>query len=536
MGLSDGTVGAELVKARDGRGDATFLMFGDDTYTYADAEERSARVGAGLRGLGVARGDHVALIMPNAPEFLWAWFGAARVGAPVVPVNTALKGDGLVHILDHSDSETVVVHADLLERFTDVRGRLPKVRRAVVVGGDGTGAASTGAAGTRTDGFEDTSWDDLIGSPAAGGAGVDDASIAPGDLMMVMYTSGTTGLPKGVTIPHQQIIGAPFLASFAGLNPSDVFYTCLPLFHANAALISIWGAFGLGTRVALSPRFSASRFWDDVRRYGATQFNSLGAMMPILFKQPERPDDADNPCRVVLSAACPKEIWEAFERRFGVEIIEFYGTVEGGLSMAGPDAPVGSIGKPLPINEMRIVRDDDTECDPYEVGEIVSRPVGGPPTVEYYKNPDATAEKVRGGWMRSGDAGYADAEGYLWFADRKKDFLRRRGENISSFEVEKVLNDHPDVLESAVYAVPAELGEDDVMAALVVRAGATLDPEDLMRHCEKRMAYFMVPRYLRVVDELEKTGTHRVQKQGLRDQGVTDDTWDRDAAGYTLER
>jgi len=523
MGLADGTVGAELVKARDARGDAPFLMFADDTYSYADAEERSARAAAGLRSLGVARGDHVALIMPNTPEFLWAWFGAARLGAPVVPVNTALKGDGLVHILDHSDSETVVVHADLLDRFTDVRGRLAKVRRAVVVGGDATGAG----------GFSDTSWDDLT---AARASDVGDASIAPGDLMMVMYTSGTTGLPKGVTIPHQQIIGAPFLASFAGLDADDVFYTCLPLFHANAALISIWGAFGLGTRVALSPRFSASRFWDDVRRYGATQFNSLGAMMPILFKQPERPDDADNPCRIVLSAACPKEIWEAFEWRFGVEIIEFYGTVEGGLSMAGPDAPVGSIGKPLPINEMRIVRDDDTECDPYEVGEIVSRPVGGPPTVQYYKNPDATAEKVRGGWMRSGDAGYVDADGYLWFADRKKDFLRRRGENISSFEVEKVLNDHPDVLESAVYAVPAELSEDDVMAALVLQPGATLDPVDLMRHCEKRMAYFMVPRYLRVVDELEKTGTHRVQKQSLRDQGVTDDTWDREAAGYVLER
>jgi len=536
MGLADGTVGAELVKAADSRGDVTFLMFGDDTYTYADAEERSARVAAGLRDLGVARGDHVALIMPNAPEFLWAWFGAARLGAPVVPVNTALKGDGLVHILDHSDSETVVVHADLLERFAAVRDRLPKVRRAVIVGGTaGAGAGSGPGDGGGAPTAADMSWDDLIAAPVAG-AGVDDESIKPGDLMMVMYTSGTTGLPKGVTIPHQQIIGAPFLASFAGLNPSDVFYTCLPLFHANAALISIWGAFGLGTRVALSPRFSASRFWDDIRRYEATQFNALGAMMPILFKQPERPDDADNPCRVVLSAACPKEIWEAFERRFGVEIIEFYGTVEGGLTMAGPDAPVGSIGKPLPINEMRIVRDDDTECDPYEVGEIVSRPVGGPPTVEYYKNPDATAEKVRGGWMRSGDAGYRDAEGFLWFADRKKDFLRRRGENISSFEVERVLNDHPDVLESAVYAVPADLGEDDVMAALVMQPGTALDPVALMRHCEKRMAYFMVPRYLRVVDELEKTGTHRVQKQGLRDEGVTDDTWDREAAGYVLER
>lgn len=518
MALADGTVGSELVKARDCRGDNPFLMFGDDVYTYADMEERSARVANGLRDLGVTRGSNIAMIMPNSPEFLWAWFGASRVGAPVVPVNTALKGDGLVHIVDHSDSETLVVHAELVDRFLAVRDRLPKLQRVVVVGGD---------AG------DDVSWEGLLQAPAES---PDDESIQAADLMMVMYTSGTTGLPKGVVIPQQQIVGVPFLAAFAGLNSDDVFYTCLPLFHANAALISIWGAFGLGTKVALSPRFSASRFWDEIRRYGATEFNALGAMMPILYKQPERPDDADNPCRLVVSAACPKEIWEDFERRFGVEIVEFYGTVEGGLTMAGPDAPVGSIGKPLPINEMRVVRDDDTDCDPMEVGEIISRPAGGPPTVQYYKNPEATAEKIKGGWMRSGDLAYADEEGYLWFVDRKKDSMRRRGENISSFEVEKTINEHPDVLESAVYAVPSELGEDEVMAALVLQPGATFDPLSIIKHCDERMAYFMVPRYLRAVPELEKTGTHRVQKQGLREQGVTPDSWDREAAGYELKR
>lgn len=518
MALADGTVGSELVKARDCRGDNPFLMFGDDVYTYADMEERSARVANGLRDLGVTRGSNVAMIMPNSPEFLWAWFGASRVGAPVVPVNTALKGDGLVHIVDHSDSETLVVHAELVDRFLAVRDRLPKLQRVVVVGGD---------AG------DDVSWEGLLEAPAES---PDDESVQAADLMMVMYTSGTTGLPKGVVIPQQQIVGVPFLAAFAGLNADDVFYTCLPLFHANAALISIWGAFGMGTKVALSPRFSASRFWDEIRRYGATEFNALGAMMPILYKQPPRPDDADNPCRLVVSAACPKEIWEDFERRFGVEIVEFYGTVEGGLTMAGPDAPVGSIGKPLPINEMRVVRDDDTDCDPTEVGEIISRPVGGPPTVQYYKNPEATAEKIKGGWMRSGDLAYADEEGYLWFVDRKKDSMRRRGENISSFEVEKTINEHPDVLESAVYAVPSELGEDEVMAALVLQPEATFDPLSIIKHCDERMAYFMVPRYLRVVTELEKTGTHRVQKQGLRGQGVTPDSWDREAAGYELKR
>lgn len=516
--LAPGTVGQAVTAARDARGDRTYLMFGDDEYSYADVEHCSARVANGLRDLGVVKGSHVALILPNSPEYLWAWFGAARVGAPVVPVNTALKGEGLVHIVDHSDAETVVVHRDLLDRFHSVRGRLPKVQHVVVVGGD---------AG------DDTPWDDII---AASPDDADDETIVPSDLMLVMYTSGTTGLPKGVVIPQAQIMGGALLLSLAGVTADDVLYTCLPLFHANAAIISVWGAFGLGTKLAVSARFSASRFWSEIRRYGATEFQALGAMMPILFKQPERPDDAANPCRLVVSAACPKDIWEPFETRFGVEIVEFYGTVEGGLTMAGPDDPVGSIGKPLPINDMMVVRDDDTECDPNEVGEIISRPAGGGGLVSYYKNAEATAEKTRGGWMRSGDLAYADGDGYLWYVDRKKDSMRRRGENISSYEVEQIVNEHDAVLESAAYAVPSELGEDDVMVALVLQPGATLDPVALMDHCAERMAYFMVPRYVRVVDELPKTGTHRVQKAGLRAEGVAAGTWDREAAGYELER
>lgn len=521
------TVGGRLVEARGDRGDRPFLLFDDDVYTYADVEERSAAVANGLREIGVHRGDNVAMLMPNCPEFLFAWFGAARIGAPVVPVNVALKGDGLVHIVDHSDATTLVVDSDHLAQVARVRERLPKLSRVVIVGG-GAGDVSDAGVGA-------VEWERVAAADPGGADG--DCGVAPTDLMMVMYTSGTTGLPKGVTIPQAQVLGGGLLCGFAGLNPDDVFYTCLPLFHANAAIISVWGAFGLGTRIALGRRFSASRFWDEIRRYGATQFNALGAMMPILYKQPPRPDDADNPVRLVLSAACPRDIWDGFEKRFGVDIVEFYGTVEGGLTMAGPDAPPGSIGKPLPINEMRVVRDDDTECAPGEPGELVSRPAGGgSASVSYYKDEKSSAAKTRGGWLRSGDLAYVDDDGWLWFVDRKTDSMRRRGENISSYEVERVLNRHPDVLESGVYAVASDVGEDDVMAALVLAEGAGFDPESILRHCEEHMAYFQVPRYLRVVEALPKTETHRVQKGPLRSDGVTPDTWDREAAGYELQR
>ncbi len=498
-------------------GDKPMLLFEDSAYSYAEIDRLSNRVANALLEAGISKGDNVALMLPNSPEFLFSWFGAGKIGAPVVPVNVALKGDGLRHIIETADAKAIVVHHDYWEQVKPV---LPEAVSTIVsVGGDIPGQSHT---------LESI----LQNSPeTAPGIALD-----PSDLMMIMYSSGTTGLPKGVMIPQMQIMGGQLLLQFAGVGPADRLYTCLPLFHANAAVISVWGAIGLGTTLALSRRFSASRFWDETRRYEATEFNALGSMLQMLWNQPPRPDDADNPVRIVLSAACPKEIWRDFEKRFGVEIVEFYGTVEGGLTMAGRDAPVGSIGKPLPFNEMKVVREDDTECEPYEVGELIARPVGGGPLVRYYKNPEATAEKTRGGWLRTGDFAYKDENGYLYFVDRKKDVIRRRGENISSYEIERIVNQHPSVKECAAYAVPSEVGEDEIMVAVVLEEGAEFQPESIIRYCIDNMAYFQVPRYLRVVDEFEKTETHRIKKTKLREEGVTDDTWDRERAGIEVPK
>ncbi|GIX48757.1 MAG: hypothetical protein KatS3mg131_2968 [Candidatus Tectimicrobiota bacterium] len=315
-----------------------------------------------------------------------------------------------------------------------------------------------------------------------------------------------------------------------GYTAEDAVYNPLPLFHIGGQNM-VWMALVSDTRVALAERFSASRFWDDVRKYHATFTLFLGAMIPILYKQPPRPDDADNPLRVALSAAAPRDIWEAFERRFNVKIIELYSQTEGGF-IINPDAhsagKIGSMGKPGATFEMKVVDENDNELPPGQVGELIYRPKGATTLTEYYKNPEATAEKTRGGWIRSGDLAYRDEDGYFYFVDRKSDFMRRRGENISSFEVEKIINQHPKVLESAAYGIPSELGEDEVMVAVVLQPGERLAPEELIRYCEARMAYFMVPRYVRFVEALPKTGTERTMKYQLKAEGITPDTWDRE--------
>ena len=358
------------------------------------------------------------------------------------------------------------------------------------------------------------------------------------DIDSIMYTSGTTGLPKGVIHRHARCYGGFVLPIMTGYTEQDVVYNTLPLFHIGGQNM-VWMALVSDTTVAMAERFSASRFWEDVRQHGATFTLFLGAMIPILHKQPPRPNDHDNPLRVALSAAAPRTIWEEFEQRFHVKIVELYSQTEGGFLLnadAKAEGKVGSMGKPSATFEMKVVDAQDRELPPGAVGELIYKPAGDAALTAYYKNSEATAEKTRGGWMRSGDLAYQDADGYFFFVDRKNDFMRRRGENISSFEVEKIINGHPQVLESAAYAIPSELGEDEVMVAIVLQPGAELEPLEFIQYCEEHMPYFMIPRYVRVVDAFPKTGTERTMKYQLKSQGVTFDTWDREAAGYRLKR
>ncbi|MBM3222898.1 MAG: ATP-dependent acyl-CoA ligase [Candidatus Tectomicrobia bacterium] len=494
--------------------------------TYAQLDARVNRVGNAFAAMGVCTGDKVCVMLPNSPEFLYTWWGNAKLGGVTVPLNTALKGEGLAYIINHSDAETLVLSQRYLPMLAEIRPTLSHLKRLVVLGSEGRQGADLPPGAI--------AFGELLTAPATSPL----QEVWSDDIESIMYTSGTTGLPKGVIHRHARCYGGFMLPIMIGYTTQDVVYNTLPLFHIGGQNM-VWMALVSDTPVILAERFSASRFWHDVRQYHATVTLCLGAMIPILHKQPPQPDDHDNPLRVALSAAAPRTIWEAFEQRFHVKIVELYAQTEGGFLLntdAKAAGKVGSMGKASPVYEVKVVDAQDRDLPPGTVGELIYKPASGTALTEYYKNPDATAEKTRGGWVRSGDLAYQDEDGYFFFVDRKNDFMRRRGENISSFEVEKIIDSHPQVLESAAYAIPSELGEDDVMIALVLQPGAHLPPEDLMRYCEAHMAYFMIPRYVRLLDALPKTGTERTMKYQLQAQGVTHDTWDREMAGYTVQR
>jgi crotonobetaine/carnitine-CoA ligase len=503
--------------------DAPFVTCAGEQLTYSQAMLRAERAAAALATLGIAKGDKVALMLPNCLEFLDLWFGSALLGAALVPVNLGLKGEGLRYIVQHSDARVVIVDASVRAAFeaavaTGVAAGRRYLRGAA--GGEGWGAL-----------------DELL---TGGHPPPPRAAVAPGDLASVLYTSGTTGLPKGVMNGHNAYPAAAFefTQGHVQVREDDSFYTSLPLFHVNAQMLTVVGSLVSGRPMVLAPRFSASGFFDDMRRHGATVFNYIGAMLTMLAKQPERPEDALGPARLAVGGAAPAELWQTFERRFGLQILEIYGLTETATFCLGSpptDIRVGKLGLPVGWAQVRVVRPDETDAGPGEAGELIIRSTRPDVLFQgYYKNPKATADAMAGGWFHSGDRGRRDADGYFVFLDRLKDSIRRRGENISSYEVERVVNSHPLVAESAAVGVPSELGEEEVLIVVVASGAGGPDSEELTAYCAERMAAFMVPRYVRFVDALPKTATERVQKFTLRTLGA-DGAWDRLSSDATPE-
>jgi crotonobetaine/carnitine-CoA ligase len=510
--------------------DRPFLYFKDDVYTYEQLDRESNQFAHGFRELGLKKDDKVSIMMMNHPHYLHAWFGAAKLGIVEVPINTAYKGDLLRHLITNSDSKLLIIDAGFLDRLVLIREHLGNLRRIICRGEIDQAIARELPVPIRP-------IEEFFKYPAD----PVEEDVRPSDPAAIIYTSGTTGLSKGCVCPHNYYVHTGRLvAKLRDANSKDIFYTFLPLFHINAQLMTVLCAQVSDARMALAERFSASTFWDDIHKYGATQFNYLGAVMTILSKQPPRPDDAQCGVRYAFGAACPPDVMQQLEKRYGFECLEGFGMSEIGLAVhdAIGKRRTGSCGKILDeLFDVKLFDDDDEEVGVGEIGEIVVRPKKSYIMMTgYYNMPDKTLETYRNLWFHTGDFAKKDKDGYFYFVDRKKDAMRRRGENISSFEVEKVINTHPSVLESAVFAVPSDLGEDEVMAAVVLKPGEKAKPEELIAFCNERMAYFAVPRYLDFIPELPKTPTNRIEKYRLRQQGVTADTWDREKAGIKIKR
>ncbi|MBU4604422.1 MAG: AMP-binding protein [Proteobacteria bacterium] len=507
-------------------GNREFLRFDQESFGYQDFDQASDRVAAGLQALGVGKGDKVAIIMGNRPEYLFLWFGLSKLGAVEVPVNTAHRGELLSYMLGQSGSKLVVAEAAFLDRLAPVLSELPQLEQVVVLGGEDPFALDKPV-------FDYAEMVDNQG-------GYRRTDVLWSDPFAIVYTSGTTGPSKGSVMPHNYaLFMGEICKAAADYGPDDCLYNALPLFHGNAQFLSTMPALMSGARMVLGTRFSASNFWAEVKKHGCTEFNYIGGILQILYKAEPRPDDADNPLRILFGAGAPPDLYKPFEERFGVRLIEGYGMSEIGVPMLNTvrERKIGSCGKLLPGYEVKLVDDDGLPVSPGQPGECLLRTLEPNCMLrEYHDMPAQTVEAWRDLWFHTGDYLTQDEDGYYYFVDRKKDAIRRRGENISSFEVEKGVRTHEAVLECAAVAVKSAMGEDEVMVCLTLKPGMELTPEELIAHCAEQMAYFMVPRYLRFMEALPKTPTERVQKVLLRNQGVTEDTWDREKTGFELKR
>ncbi|WP_180900621.1 AMP-binding protein [Martelella soudanensis] len=504
-------------------GTRPFLTFNGQVFSFDDLNAMSRSAAAGLAAQGIGKGDRVALMLDNCVEYLALWFGLSRLGAVEVPLNTGHRGAVLAHMLRLSGAKMVVIEAQHLAALDEVAPTLDRSPQVVVRGG----ILPEGA----------IALDALMATRDA----PPEVCVSPRDPYAIMFTSGTTGLSKGALMPQGYALAAARqICEATGYNEADCLYNALPLFHGNAQILSTLPALMAGARAVLCERFSASRFWDDVRTHRCTAFNYIGTILSVLMKAPETPADRDHPLRVMMGAGAGKGLFEAFEARFGVTLIEGYGMSEIGVPITSdPERKrPGSCGRQTPHYDLMLVDRDGCAIEASDTpGELLVRPkTANAMMIEYVEMPEKTVEAFRDLWFHTGDLLQRDADGFWFFVDRDKDALRRRGENISSFEVERVVNAMEDVAESAVIPVPSELGEDDVMVCVVARDGAVLTGEAVRAFCKDRMADFMLPRYVRVVDALPKTPTARVEKHRLRTEGVTPDTWDAENSSTARDK
>jgi crotonobetaine/carnitine-CoA ligase len=482
----------------------------DEIRTYASLWQNAQRIAAWLVARGLAHGERFGLMMRNHPEFVETLAAASITAGIAVPIDPRTRGGKLAYTLRNSGCVGIVCADYCLEALRPLREILPALRWVLALTTEEEGAIRPLAREVES----------LRGVLAGPERTVDVRLQTPNDPLQIIYTSGTTGDPKGVVFPNARFGLFGMLGTLLGYRPDDRPYTGLSLAHGNAQAVTLGPSLHMGLRAVFSRRFTKSRLWDVCRAYGCTTFSMLGGMATAIYAEPLALADADNPVRVVIDAGMPAAFVEPFERRFGVRIFEWYGAVEGGLAFRPPGVgPTASFGKPVPGLEMKIVDEHDTECPPGVVGEIVSRPATGEAAeVEYFGNPQASRAKTAGGWLRSGDMGHRDAEGWFFFDFRKGGAIRHNGDFVNPGFVEKVVAEQPSVADVFVYGAPAASGapgEKDVVAAIVPAPGVAFDPQTIFAACRRGLEPNSVPSWIQVLDEIPKTISEKPQERVL---------------------
>ncbi len=479
--------------------------------TFADLQANGHRLARALIDQGMERGDRFALMMRNHPEFVEAMIATSITGAVAVPIDPRTKGDKLAYMLSDAGCKGVICGDYSLAAVDAARSSL----------GHDIWLLALATQEQDTPSLDDIDGVESLAAVLDGPEATVDVRLqSPTDPLQIIYTSGTTGDPKGVVFPNERFGGFASLGRLLGYGPEDRPYTGLSLTHGNAQAVTLGPSLGMGLRGVFSLRFTKSKLWDVCRLYGCTTFSLLGGMSTAVYSEPPKPNDADNPVRFVVSAGMPAAIWESFEKRFGVSVFEWYGAVEGGLAYNPIGVgPLGSFGRPAPGLNMKILDDDDQECPAGTQGEICSRPAGGGSAkVEYYDKPEASSAKTRGGWLRSGDIGHTDEDGWFFFDYRKGGGIRHNGDFVNASYVEKVLAEHPHVNDVFVYGIPAASGapgEKDVVAAITPVDPDQLDPASIFAACREGLESNFVPSYLQVVDEIPKTASEKPQERFL---------------------
>jgi len=514
-GDDDTPVGALLARRARTDGDAVYCRAGERRCTVGDIEAAANRLAHALAARGIGAGDRVAVMLDHHPDHVAVFFALAKLGACQVPTNIHLRGAGLEHLLRNSETRALVAESRLAETLRPALDAIDAPPAVIWRGEAGSDALEA-----------------LLGHPDASPIAT---QVDPDAVVMILYTSGTTGLPKGVLLTDRMLrVSACAAGRIAAAGDGDVFHMWEPIYHIGGSEVLI---LAVQRRICLVmvERFSVSRFWQEVRDHGVTQLHFLGGVLALLLKAAPAADDRAHGIRLAWGGGCPVAIWRAFEQRFGIPIREGYGMTEcASFATQNISGKLGAVGQALPWFDVRVADAQGTTLEAGARGEILVRGrLPGLITPGYWRNPEATAALLRDGWLHTGDLGWIDAEGDLFYCGRLKDSIRRRGENIAALEVERVLDAHPDIEESAVVGVPDELADEAIKAFIRVRPGCSLEPLDVIRWCETRLAYFQIPRFICFVDAFPKTPSERISKERLP---KTAEGWDLQRAGYVPGR